>query len=220
MLSLQLEAGDEPLRVLCLGAHSDDLEIGCGGTILKLCAAGRPVSVTWVVWSGEGRREQEARESAEIFLERAKAREVIVHPFRDGFFPSQSAAIKERFEELKRRGPVDLVLTHYRGDLHQDHRLIGEMTWNTFRHHLVLEYEIPKYDGDFGSPNVFVELDGELARRKAETIMRVFGSQEGRQWFSEDLFLSVLRIRGMECAATSRYAEAFYCRKALLGLGQ
>ncbi len=220
MLSLQLEAGDEPLRVLCLGAHADDLEIGCGGTILKLTRSGRPVSVTWVVWSGEGRREQEARDSAEIFLERAKAREVIVHSFRDGFFPSQSAAIKECFEGLRQRGPMDLVLTHYRGDLHQDHRLIAELTWNTFRNHLVLEYEIPKYDGDFGSPNVFVDLDEDLARKKAETIMRVFGSQAGRQWFSEDLFMSVLRIRGMECAAVSRYAEGFYCRKALLGLGR
>lgn len=220
MLSLQLEAGDEPLRVLCLGAHADDLEIGCGGTILKLTRIGRPVSVTWVVWSGEGRREQEARDSAEIFLERAKAREVIVHSFRDGFFPSQSAAIKECFEGLKQRGPMDLVLTHYCGDLHQDHRLIAELTWNTFRNHLVLEYEIPKYDGDFGSPNVFVDLDEDLARRKAETIMQVFGSQAGRQWLSEDLFMSVLRIRGMECAAASRYAEGFYCRKALLGLGR
>jgi LmbE family N-acetylglucosaminyl deacetylase len=218
MLSLHLGEGDEPLRVLCLGAHADDLEIGCGGTILKLTAAGRAVSVTWVVWSGEGRREQEARESAEVFLERAKAREVIVHSFRDGFFPSQSAAIKECFEALKRRGDVDLILTHYRGDLHQDHRIISELTWNTFRHHLILEYEIPKYDGDFGSPNVFVELDEDVARRKAETITRVFGSQAGRQWFSEDLFMSVLRIRGMECAAPSRYAEGFYCRKALLGL--
>jgi LmbE family N-acetylglucosaminyl deacetylase len=220
MLSLQLEAGDEPLRVLCLGAHADDLEIGCGGTILKLVASGRPVSVTWVVWSGEGAREREARDSAEVFLERAKAKEVIVHSFRDGFFPSQSAAIKERFEDLKRRSAVDLILTHYRGDLHQDHRVIADLTWNTFRHHLVLEYEIPKYDGDFGSPNVFVDLDESLARRKAETIMRMFGTQAGRQWFSEDLFLSVLRIRGMECAAASRYAEAFYCRKALLGLAR
>ena len=220
MLSLQIDGGDEPLRILCLGAHADDLEIGCGGTILKLTGHGRPVSVTWVVWSADGRREQEARESAEVFLERAKDREVIVHSFRDGFFPSQSAAIKERFEELKQRGPVDLVLTHYRGDLHQDHRLVAELTWNTFRNHLVLEYEIPKYDGDFGSPNLFVELDEELARRKAQTIMRVFGSQAERQWFSEDLFMSVLRIRGMECATARRYAEGFYCRKALLGLGR
>jgi LmbE family N-acetylglucosaminyl deacetylase len=220
MLSLPLEAGDEPLRVLCLGAHADDLEIGCGGTILKLTAGGRPISVTWVVWSGEGPREQEARESAEIFLERAKSREVIVHGFRDGFFPSQSAAIKESFEALKQRGPVDLIFTHYRGDMHQDHRLISDLTWNTFRHHMILEYEIPKYDGDFGSPNVFVELDADLARRKAETIMRAFRTQAGRQWFSEDLFLSVLRIRGMECAAASRYAEAFYGRKVVLGLGR
>ncbi len=220
MLSLQLDAGEEPLRVLCLGAHADDLEIGCGGTILKLTGGGRPLSVTWVVFSGDGPREQEARESAEVFLERAKAREVIVHPFRDGFFPSQSAAIKETFESLKRRGPVDLVLTHYRADLHQDHRLISELTWNTFRHHLILEYEIPKYDGDFGSPNVFVDLDESLARRKADIIMRTFRSQAGRQWFSEDLFLSVLRIRGMECAAASRYAEGFYGRKVTLGLGR
>jgi len=220
MLNLQLSTSEEPLRVLCLGAHADDLEIGCGGTILKLTGGGQPVSVTWVVFSGEGPREQEARDSAEAFLERAKVREVIVHPFRDGFFPSQGAEIKESFEGLKRRGPVDLILTHFRGDLHQDHRLISELTWNTFRHHLILEYEIPKYDGDFGSPNVFVDLDESLARRKVDIILRTFRSQAGRQWFSEDLFLSVLRIRGMECAAPDRYAEGFYGRKVVVGLGR
>jgi len=220
MLRVRLNATEEPLRVLCLGAHADDLEIGCGGTILKLTGAGQPVVVTWVVFSGEGQRGQEARDSAEVFLESAKAREVIVHSFRDGFFPSQSAEIKESFESLKRRGPVDLILTHFRADLHQDHRLISELTWNTFRHHLILEYEIPKYDGDLGMPNVFVELEEDVARRKVHTIMRTFRSQADRQWFSEDLFLSMLRIRGMECAATSRYAEAFYSRKISLGFGQ
>lgn len=216
MLSLHLGEGDEPLRVLCLGAHADDLEIGCGGTILKLTAAGRAVSVTWVVWSGEGRREQEARESAEVFLERAKAREVIVHSFRDGFFPSQSAAIKECFEALKRRGDVDLILTHYRGDLHQDHRIISELTWNTFRHHLILEYEIPKYDGDLGSPNLFIALDESTVRRKVDGVIDHFPSQRRRAWFDADTFRALLRLRGIEANAPSRFAEGFHAPKVVL----
>jgi LmbE family N-acetylglucosaminyl deacetylase len=219
VLRLEPEPREEPLAVLCLGAHADDLEIGCGGTMLTLAESGRPLAVTWVVWSAEGVRQREARDGAEAFLARAKTKDVEVKSFRDGFFPSEGREIKEEFEALKRRVSPDLIFTHYRNDLHQDHRLISELTWNTFRHHLVLEYEIPKYDGDLGSPNLFVELSESVARRKVDGIVRAFPSQADKHWFSAEVFLALLRLRGMECAATERYAEAFYGRKAVLSLG-
>jgi LmbE family N-acetylglucosaminyl deacetylase len=205
-----------PLRVLCLGAHSDDLEIGCGGTILKLADRETTLDVTWIVFSANEARRREATKSAEVFLGRAAKRDVSVERFRDGFFPYIGGEIKEYFEALKKRVSPDLIFTHYRHDLHQDHRVISELTWNTFRNHLILEYEIPKYDGDVGSPNAFVELDKPTSRRKIETILASFQTQENRHWFSEDLFLSILRLRGMECAVPSGYAEAFYCRKMVL----
>jgi LmbE family N-acetylglucosaminyl deacetylase len=219
MLRLEPETREDPLAVLCLGAHADDLEIGCGGTVLTLAESGRPLAVTWVVWSAEGVRQREARDSADIFLARAKTKNIEVKSFRDGFFPSQGREIKEEFEALKRVVSPDVIFTHYRHDSHQDHRLISELTWNTFRHHLVLEYEIPKYDGDLGSPNLFVELTESAARRKVDGIVRAFPSQADKHWFSTDVFLALLRLRGMECAANERYAEAFYGRKAVLSLG-
>ena len=216
MLKLDLARRDEPLVVLCLGAHADDLEIGCGGTMLKLASCGRPLAVTWVVWSAEGNRNQEARDGAELFLAQAKSKTVVLKAFRDGFFPYQGEAIKTEFEALKPRVSPDVIFTHSREDLHQDHHLISELTRNTFRNHLILEYEIPKYDGDLGAPNVFVELDESLARRKAEAIVESFPSQASKHWFGEDLFLALLRLRGVECAAPAKYAEGFYCRKAVL----
>jgi LmbE family N-acetylglucosaminyl deacetylase len=215
MLSLSPErSGAE--RVLCLGAHSDDIEIGCAGTLLRLTEGERPIDVTWVVFSAGERRAQEARESARAVLARAKSAHVEVHDFRDGFFPAQGAVIKEHFEALKRRVMPDVIFTHYRQDLHQDHRMIAELTWNTFRDHLILEYEIPKYDGDFGSPNVFVPLDEAQCRRKIELLLTHFASQRDRRWFSEDLFRAVLRLRGMEANAPDGYAEGFYGRKLVL----
>jgi LmbE family N-acetylglucosaminyl deacetylase len=214
MLGLALQPGVE--RVLCLGAHSDDIEIGCGGTLLHLTEGERPIEVTWVVFSGEGPREHEARESARALLARAKSAQIEVERFRDGFFPSQSAEIKERFEALKQRVAPDLIFTHYRHDLHQDHRLIGELTWNTFRDHLILEYEVPKWDGDLGVPNVFVPLDEARCRRKIDLLLTHFASQRDRRWFSEDLFRALLRLRGMEANAADGYAEAFYGRKVVL----
>lgn len=205
-----------PERVLCLGAHSDDIEIGCAGTLLRLTEGERPLEVTWVVFSAEGRREQEAQASARAVLDRAKSAEIELQRFRDGFFPSQMAAIKDYFEALKQRVAPDLIFTHYRNDLHQDHRVIAELTWNTFRDHLILEYEIPKYDGDFGAPNVFVTLDEAHCRRKIDLLLTHFGSQRDRRWFSEDLFRAVLRLRGMEANAPDGYAEAFYGRKVVL----
>ncbi len=205
-----------PLRVLCLGAHSDDLEIGCGGTILKLTEGDTPLDVTWIVFSANEDRRREATASANLYLDRVAKREVLVKDFRESFFPYVGGEIKEYFETLKGRVTPDLIFTHYRHDLHQDHRTLSELTWNTFRNHMILEYEIPKYDGDMGSPNTFVELDESTSRRKIDMILTCFQTQEHRHWFSEDLFLSLLRLRGMECSSPSGFAEAFYCRKMLL----
>jgi len=204
-----------PLKVLCLGAHSDDIEIGCGGTILRLLASQQEIDIVWVVFGASSKREQEARASATLFLGRAKNKNIIVKNFRDSFFPFEGAQIKDFFEELKSTSP-DLIFTHYRKDAHQDHRLIEEFTWNTFRNHFILEYEIPKYDGDLGTPNLFVPLDESLVHRKIEAILTAFPSQAGKRWFDAETFRSMLRLRGMECNASDSYAEAFYCRKLVV----
>jgi len=206
-----------PANLLCLGAHCDDLEIGCGGTVLTLTTGGTPPAVTWVVFSSDSTREGEALRGAERLLRKATNSQIIIRKFRDGFLPYDGGLVKETFEELKGIASPDLILTHYRGDLHQDHRLISELTWNTFRDHLILEYEIPKYDGDFGVPNVFVPLEQSLCCEKIDTILTSFPSQRGKRWFTEEVFRSVLRLRGMECAAPSNYAEAFYGRKLVMG---
>jgi LmbE family N-acetylglucosaminyl deacetylase len=208
----------EPLRLLCLGAHCDDIEIGCGGTILKLATPERKIEVRWVVFSSDEERKQEALKSAEGFLCDIATKKVTIHRLRDGFFPYIGADLKELFEQLKAEISPDLILTHYGNDLHQDHRLVSELTWNTFRDHLILEYEVPKYDGDFGSPNLFVSLDESICRRKIDTILGAYQSQKEKHWFSRELFSSILRLRGMEANACSGYAEGFYCRKAVLGM--
>jgi LmbE family N-acetylglucosaminyl deacetylase len=213
-MPLSFDAFASPIRrVLCVGAHCDDLEIGCGGTILKLAERENPPVFTWVVLSSDAVREREALQSVQRLLPNIPATRIFIKKFRDGFLPYEGALVKETFEELKALVSPDLVLTHYRGDLHQDHRLVSELTWNTFRDHLILEYEIPKYDGDLGTPNLLVPLEESLCRRKIDTILTSFASQRGKRWFSEELFRSILRIRGMECNAASNYAEAFYCRK-------
>ncbi len=217
MLSLTL-SNSGPLRVLCLGAHCDDIEIGCGGSILKLAGTRRDIEVKWVVFSSDARRKEEALKSADAFLKDVTRQNVIIHSLRDGFLPYVGADIKERFEQLKTEFAPDLIFTHYRHDLHQDHRLVSELTWNTFRSHLILEYEIPKYDGDCGSPNCFVPLNESICRRKIDTILGAFESQSEKHWFSGELFSSILRIRGMEANASGGYAEGFYCRKAVLGM--
>jgi LmbE family N-acetylglucosaminyl deacetylase len=199
--------------ILCLGAHADDIEIGCGGTILKLLAGASRRDISWVVFSAPGSRAREARASARSFLERARGKKVVLKQFRESYFPYDAKAIKRYFDQLRRLVQPDLVLTHYGHDRHQDHRLLSELTWNTFRNHLILEYEIPKYDGDLGSPNVFVRLDEATCTQKAERICRFFRTQAGKHWFSADLFLALMRMRGIECASPTKYAEAFYCRK-------
>ncbi len=203
-------------RVLAIGAHPDDIEIGCGGTILKLIEQGAVSELCWVVLSGSEERAQEARQSAEALLEGVPNSEVIVCDFADGFFPYAGQPIKDFFEELKSDVAPDVVFTHQRADLHQDHRLACDLTWNTFRDHLILEYEVPKYDGDMSAPNAFVPLSDELSRRKIEHLMSHFASQRSKRWFGEDLFASLMRLRGMECNSPSSYAEAFFCRKAVL----
>jgi LmbE family N-acetylglucosaminyl deacetylase len=217
MLSLfARRPGGEPLRLLAIGAHSDDIEIGCGGTILKLIEQASLSEACWVVLTGERTRAEEARRSADALLDDIPGKRVILKDFRDGYFPYDGAAIKEFFEELKADFSPDVILTHQRSDLHQDHRVTCELTWNTFRDHLILEYEIPKYDGDIGVPNLFVPLDESLCRKKIDHLMTHFASQVPKPWFKEDLFSGLLRLRGMECNSRTSYAEAFYCRKATL----
>ena len=218
MLGLRLGQSREAVReVLCLGAHSDDIEIGCGGAILELVAAHPGLRIIWVVFSGGAKREAEARLAAELFLRRAGSSQVIIRKQRDGFFPAQATEIKEFFEELKQTSEPDLIFTHYRHDRHQDHRTISDLTWNTFRSHLVLEYEIPKYDGDLGTPNMFVPISRKVARRKVHDVCSIFKSQLGQHWFTPDLFFGLMRVRGIECRV--EFAEAFYSRKVILDTG-
>jgi LmbE family N-acetylglucosaminyl deacetylase len=215
-LSLCRPAG-AVFQVLCLGAHSDDIEIGCGGTVLSLLARYDNVAVHWVVFSASEVRAREAHASATAFLAQAREKEVVVKNYRDGFFPFLGSQIKEDFEALKHDFDPDLVFTHYREDRHQDHRLISDLTWNTFRNHLILEYEIPKFDGDLGCPNFFVPLEESVCSRKVRNLVESFRSQRPKQWFDEQTFLAILRLRGMEANSTTRFAEAFYCRKAIFG---
>ena len=203
-------------RVLCLGAHSDDIEIGCGGTILQLLSGCSNVDVRWIVFSSNAEREREARASADLFLKKAKSKKVIVKRFRDGFFPYDGAKIKESLEKMRKDLNPDLIFTHYRDDRHQDHRVVSDLTWNTFRRHLILEYEIPKYDGDMGSPNWFVPLKPRVCERKIKYICEMFKTQQVKGWLTEDTFLALMRLRGVECQAADKYAEAFYCRKLTL----
>ncbi len=203
--------------VLCLGAHSDDIEIGCGGAILELLRTHRKLAFHWVVFSTGPEREHEARRSADQFLKGALKRNVVVLNFRNGFFPFVGAEIKEYFETLKATVSPDLIFTHARDDLHQDHRLIHQLTWNTWRNHLILEYEIPKYDGDLGAPNFFVPFDRKIGERKIRILMDCFRTQRDKHWFTEDTFAGLMRLRGVEANSPGKYAEAFYSRKLVLG---
>ena len=208
--------GQAVKKILALGAHADDIEIGCGGTLLRLLSERSDLEVTWVVFCSTAERAREAETSAERFLEGAARRRIIIKSHRDGFLPTEHARVKEEFEELKGQGSPDLILTHFRDDRHQDHRVVSELTWNTWRNHAIWEFEIPKYDGDFGSPNLFVPLSPSTLDRKIALVVQGFPSQVGKAWFTPDLFQAVARVRGMECAAPDRFAEAFYCRKLVV----
>jgi LmbE family N-acetylglucosaminyl deacetylase len=217
MLTLaELAAPGAGLEVLCLGAHSDDLEIGCSGTVLRLLHELLIERVTWVVLSGNEERACEARRGAHAVLGCHAGARVVQQTFRDGFFPYIAVEIKDYFEQLKRSTAPDLIFTHYRNDRHQDHRLVSDLTYNTWRDHLVLEYEIMKTDGDLGNPNVYVSLDAETVDRKVALLDECYGSQRDKRWFSEDVFRSLMRLRGVEAGAPSGYAEAFYGRRIVL----
>ncbi|MCB0589443.1 MAG: PIG-L family deacetylase [Phaeodactylibacter sp.] len=217
MIRLQFETGGRKgLDILCLGAHCDDIEIGCGGALLKLIREYPVRHVKWVVFTSNEQRKEEALHSADEFLQGVESRDVRVLDYRDAFLPFYAREIKEYFEAVQKEFTPNLVFTHYREDRHQDHRLLSELAWNTFRNHLILEYEIPKYDGDLGMPNCFVQLTEEQAHRKAEILLNCFASQKKKHWFDKETFLALLRIRGMESASPTRYAEAFHLRKMVL----
>jgi LmbE family N-acetylglucosaminyl deacetylase len=213
--ALRLSFGEDqtPLKVLCLGAHSDDIEIGCGGTILELVQARPDVELTWVVFSAPDVRAVEAKDSARRFIGERATTAVELHSFRDGFFPVLFGDVKEAFEGIARRFRPDVVFTHRREDRHQDHRVVSDLTWNTFRRATILEYEIPKWDGDLSAPNFFVPLSTGTAKRKIQLLMEAFASQRSKDWFDEETFRGLARLRGVECRADSGYAEGFFARK-------
>jgi len=205
-----------PLNILCLGAHSDDIEIGCGGTILRLASEYPNLAITWVVFSALGDRGSEARLSADEYLSGITTKKIILGEFRDGYFPASFTALKDVFEDLKKEVSPDLIFTHYRNDLHQDHRQLCELTWNTWRDHFILEYEIPKYDGDLGAPNIFVPLSDAILDKKIDFLMRYFQTQSNKHWFSSETFNALMRLRGIEGKSPTGFAEGFYCRKLVL----
>jgi LmbE family N-acetylglucosaminyl deacetylase len=218
MIALRPARAGAPLRLLCLGAHCDDIEIGCGATILDLIAAGTPVEVSWCVVGSTPQRAQEAKASAAAFLAGAASSHVDVQSFRDGHFPWQGSAIKEWFETLKALPRPDLIFTHTRDDRHQDHREVCGLTWNTFRDHLILEYEIPKWDGDLGRPSIYQPVSEAAVERKIDLLHRHYPSQASKHWFDRDTFRGLARLRGLECNSRSRFAEAFHAPKLLLDL--
>ncbi len=213
-LSLSRDRG-KPLSILCLGAHSDDIEIGCGATLLQLSRANARPRFCWVVLSANGARKAEAQKAAEVFTAGCE-RDVLLKEFRDGYLPYEGGQVKDFFEELKSRVNPDVIFTHWHDDAHQDHRLVSELTWNTFRSQFILEYEVPKYDGDIGRPNTFVVAEEWAFQEKVTNLSTIFESQRSKPWFRSDTFLGLMRLRGMESNAPSGYAEAFYARKMLL----
>jgi LmbE family N-acetylglucosaminyl deacetylase len=215
MMRLTLDRTTGPLTVLCVGAHADDIEIGCGGAILTLAARYPDICFHWLVLSAPGVRGTEAACAAELFTQ-GKERNTVFKEFRDGYFPYIGADIKDVFESLKEQATPDLIFTHTDADAHQDHREVSRLTRNTFRDHLILEYEIPKYDGDLGRPTFFIPLDQQACDQKVQHLMQAFGSQQKHDWFAPETFLGLMRLRGMEARAPSGYAEAFYCRKVIL----
>lgn len=218
MLPLELlhSLGPKP-RILCLGAHPDDIEIGCGGTLLRICDEISDCQWDWVVLTGNENRHAEARRGVERFLGKNARVDLHLKSFRDGYLPYEGAGVKEFFESLKLEIQPDLIFTHFTNDRHQDHRLVAELTWNTWRDHLILEYEIPKYEGDLGQPQAYFQFDRATADRKTKAIFEVFESQQSKDWFEPEALLALMRLRGVECNSPGRYAEAFHVQKWIFG---
>ena len=215
--SLRLpDASERPLDVLCLGAHSDDIEIGCAATLLGLIERGYRLRVAWVVLSAAGERAEEARRSASAMLGKTTELSIHLSSFRDAYFPAEFAALKEHLAQLRRLVDPDLIFTHALDDRHQDHRLVGELTWQAWRDHLILEYEVPKYEGDLGRPNLYVPASHTVAQTKVDHLLEHFGSQRSKDWFCSETFLGLMRLRGVECRAAQGCAEAFVARKLIL----
>ena len=215
-LSLLGAGRREKLHILCLGAHCDDIDIGCGGALLALLDQHHGVDVTWVAFSAIGERARELRKSAGRFLRKAGAARVVTRDYRDGFLPAHFTAVKEDFEGLKKLASPTVIFTHRRDDRHQDHRLVAELTWNTFRSHLILEYEVPKYEGDLAAPSAYVSLKPAQVERKIRILLSSYRTQREKRWFTADTFRGLMRLRGIESGAPSGWAEGFYASKLLL----
>jgi LmbE family N-acetylglucosaminyl deacetylase len=207
------------LRILCIGAHCDDIEIGCGGLLLALRGRNRNLRVDHLVLSAPSGRRAESADAQRAFVAARDRGTLRFADFPDGLFPSHYSDIKSIAESIKAECPPDIIFCHERDDRHQDHRLVNEIVWNTFRNQLILEYEIPKWDGGLGQPNVYVPLTEAQAQRKARYLVENFRSQTGRHWFSQDTFLALSRLRGIECRAPGGHAEGFHLRKARLTFG-
>ena len=206
---------NKTLEILCIGAHCDDIEIGCGATLMRL-AEERPISINWVTLASTQERAAEGRKSARLFLRHVRRSDVRIALFRDGFLPAQWADVKEYFETLKLLPRPDIIFTHARADLHQDHRVANELTWNTFRDHLILEFEIPKFDGGLTQPNCYVPVSRRIVDRKFRQLNRAYVSQRDKAWFDAETIRGLMRLRGLECNAADGYAEAFHARKVRL----
>jgi len=215
-LAIASAAGRQRLNILCLGAHCDDVDIGCGGALLALLDRHRSADVTWVIFSAHGERERELRRSGRRFLRKARESRIVTHGYRDGFMPAHFTAIKENFESLKALPPPDVIFTHRRDDRHQDHRLVAELTWNTFRSHLILEYEVAKYEGDLTTPSAYIGLTSALVERKIRILLDCYRTQRSKRWFTADTFRALMRLRGIESGAESGWAEGFHASKLLL----
>jgi LmbE family N-acetylglucosaminyl deacetylase len=216
MKGLDLARRGDELTILCLGAHADDIEIGAGGTILSLIESGVRLNVHWCVLSAGALRAAEAVASAEAFLVGSLSSKVEVADFEDSCFPAHSRSIKQWLLDTRGRVLPDVIFTHARSDAHQDHREVNQLTWNVFRDHLVLEYEIPKWDGDLCQPNAYVPLTADILDRKITLLHNHFGTQRSKDWFDRETFAGLARLRGMECRAPEHCAEAFTLRKATI----
>jgi LmbE family N-acetylglucosaminyl deacetylase len=216
MQKINLFKENKQPKILCLGSHSDDIEIGCGGTILRLTEEYPQAQFKWIVFSAESIRAEEAYKSAKLFLTNTENEVIDIQNFRDSYFPFVGAEIKDYFAKLKTDYNPDLIFTHYKHDAHQDHRLIGELTWTAFRNNLILEYEIAKYDADLAIPNLYVYLDESKVEKKITNICEIFKSQSDKEWFGKETFKALMRIRGLESNSPSKFSEAFYCRKMVV----